>query len=191
MTNYSPPRGVEANHELLKTIISVYSKAQRQTWDYISDNRAVDLERIYQEFVSQSRLPELYENLIELLQRIIDSNQIDSVDLLSRLEFLVETLKANRKSSAWTQVLSWKFGRLLLKNLVMEGLKKAPGMDVVVVAVEKAMSDLDDATGTVEQNVIEKLDAIVGDSRPRIPADPIVLAIADKSAGSVPKITSK
>ncbi len=181
VTNYSPPRGVQANIDLLPKILSTYGKAHSQTWEYIAeDSKAVDLDQLYQECMTNSLLPELYEKLIELLQKIVDSHQIDSLDLLNRLEQLIATLRANRKGSVWSQIWSWQFARQFLKNSIIEGLKKVPGLDIAVQAVEKTIDQLDGATESFQAMGEAKINAMLINERPRIPMNEI-LRLEDKT----------
>jgi hypothetical protein len=96
-------------------------------------------------------LAELYDQLIVLLERIVDSGEIDSINVIARLQQLIATLKKNRQGSFVSTVLSWQFGKTFLTNVVIEGFKSVPVLKQVTTALEKTMDEIDVEVTSIQE----------------------------------------
>ena len=134
-----------ATNNLQKTLISVYSNLNSHQWNFdkTSTIEAYDFDSIFEHFRKESKLPELYDLLIDSLQKIIDSEEIDSIRLTNSINKLIATLKKNKNGSYFSTRSAWDFTVSLLKNYVLEELQKIPVLGSLVKALVKTVTEID------------------------------------------------
>ncbi len=79
--------------------MDLYPRIESQQWDFADSslNAAVDFTAVYTEFYRESRVPELFDELVEELNRIVDSGEVDSLQAIKSLERLIATIKKNAR----------------------------------------------------------------------------------------------
>ena len=167
----------EAGLKILRTIIKHNHEIESQTWDsrdFASDS-AIDFARIYQEYFRQSRVPELFDELVAQLEAIISSGEIDSLDAIKALEKLVATIRKNSRGDFFSTRGAWEFTQVFFKNYALELLERIPGLGEAVKALRKTMSDLDSEFSQVHVEIRSHLTEIVKEDLPMLEYHPIQL----------------
>jgi len=77
------------------TVLAVYPEIENQRWDFAdsSGNAAIDFAAIYQEYYRESRVPDLFDELVAQLEEIVNSGEIDSLQAIKALEKLILTIR--------------------------------------------------------------------------------------------------
>jgi hypothetical protein len=167
----------EAGLQVIQTILSVNSEIEKQTWDFAgsSANVAIDFAAIYQEYYRESRVPELFDELVKQLQEIVDSGEIDSLQAIKALEKLIVTIKRNARGDFFSTRGAWEFTQLFFKNYGLELLENAPGLKHVVKAVRKTMSELDLEFAQVHDQIRKRLTDVSKSDLPILQYKPLAL----------------
>lgn len=141
----SESRHLDAGLQVIQTILAINSEIENQSWDFASSemNVAIDFAAIYQQYYRDSRVPELFEELVAQLQEIVDSGEIDSLQSIRALEKLIVTIRKNYRGDFFSTRGAWEFTQLFFKNYGLELLEDIPGLKHIVKAVRKTMSELD------------------------------------------------
>lgn len=130
------------SYQLMRTVAIQFLPIQSHTWSFAeTDSTAFDFDRLYEQFREQSRVPELFDELIAVLQQILSCPDIDSVKVVKALEKLIETLKRNRKGSYFSVVATWDFAVGLFRNWLWEELCRLPAVGGFLKALRKSLDD--------------------------------------------------
>jgi hypothetical protein len=174
--------------QLLNVILRYHKAIQDQDWAFTQEEaKPLSFDEIFESLKAESRLDELYDFVIKVLEKIIESNEVDSVTLLQHLERLIATLKANQNGTLRSKVWSWTFVRQFMKHYTIGLLKKTPGIGPAVEALEKTMDDLDKETKRIEGAAIETVAKRMTQEREQIEIRELK-GVEDKSNQEPPKI---
>jgi hypothetical protein len=121
----------------------------------------------YEQARNQANVSDLFDAHIQAISTLIDSGAIESVTVLNALIQLVATLKANRNAS-YSAVKQTVFFAKFVQNSVLIGLKKVPGLGILVEAAEKTLKDAEHGVGKLEQEMNAMLMTAVSGNLPRI-----------------------
>jgi hypothetical protein len=154
---YNPDAPHCAN-QLIRSIGDNFAAANGHAWAFdFSGDKPFDFDALYNRYEAESKIPELFDNLVALLDEIVRSGEIDSVKVLRALETIIATLKKNRKGSYLSLVCSWNFARTYLGNVVLEVLTETPGLKTFVKPLVKTLEEMDKAFCTVQTGIQTEL----------------------------------
>jgi len=151
---------------LVEILTRCYLPAMSHQWDFqIVDDGAFDFDGLYERHRAQSKLPQLFDKLIELLERIIASEDLDSRKVERTLKILIATLKRNRQGSFMSMVFSWNFAATFLRRLAWELPKEMPWLRAFSISLRDTIQEItteidgemSDVYGKMEQDAQEKL----------------------------------
>lgn len=145
----------ETAKALLQATLALNDEVVTQRWDMVSesDGGGLDFERLFQEYYEESRVPELFEELLRGLSQIVDSGAVDSLRILRALEKVISTIRQNMRGSYWSTHGAWQFTRRVFENLLWEALESNTVLAVPVRAVRKALEELGDEMNKVDSSV--------------------------------------
>ena len=160
----------KAGLQLLNTIMDLYPRIESQQWDFAdsSSNAAVDFTAVYTEFYRESRVPELFDELVEELNRIVDSGEVDSLQAIKSLERLIATIKRNARGDFFSTRGAWEFAQVFMRNYGWELLESTPGIKQAVKALRKTMTELDLEFNQVHEQIRAKLSTEIVDEIPML-----------------------
>lgn len=167
----------DAGLQVIQTILSLYPDVESQSWDFAdsSSNTAINFAEIYSEYYRESRVPELFDELVGHLEEIIESGEIDSLTTIKALEKLVATIKKNARGDYFSTRGAWEFTQLFFKNYAIEVLDSIPGLKHAVKAVRKTMSELDLEMSQVHDQVRRRLTESAKEDLPMLEYRPLAL----------------
>jgi len=158
----APASNSEVAFALFSTIVQLSPAIEAQKWDFepASSNNAIDFSTIFREAYESSRVPQLLDELIGHIQKIIQSGAVDSLTVLRSLEELISLIRKNRQGDILSTGMLWELTKKFFVNLGLEGLESIPVVKQTVKAIRKTMADLDiemgQLYGGVKQQLIEK-----------------------------------
>ena len=126
-----------------------------------SSDAAFDFDSIFQHYKSQSRLSELFDQIIEILEKIQDSGEVDSVSMMSALGKVIATLKQNKEGSYFSINSAWSFLVSFLKNYMWAELSKIPVLGTAMGALEKTIKDTNEEMFKVHNEVQKEMKTVV------------------------------
>lgn len=160
----------DAGLQLLNIIIQLSPSIASQNWQFADalSSSAIDFAGIYNEYYAQSRVPELFDELVSHMESIIESGDIDSITTIKALERLIATIKRNARGDYFSTRGAWEFTQLFFKNLSIATLESIPGLKQAVKALRKTMSELDLEMTQVHDQVRQRLHTSVTGTMPML-----------------------
>ncbi|QXE89624.1 hypothetical protein KP001_14400 [Geomonas subterranea] len=152
LTNYTS--GQWNGYNLLVSLINL--KSQIESYAFVFENQkevGFDFDAIYEHFKNESRLPELFEEIIRILEEIQSSGAVDSVTMLSALEKVIATIRRGKGGSYLSMISSWNFLMSFLKNYMWGELSKLPVIGTAMEALEKTIKEADEEMERLHQKV--------------------------------------
>ena len=144
--------------QLMQAIGNNCAAATNHQWAFdFSDESPFDFDGLYERFEAESRVPELFDKLVGLLNEIVQSGQIDSIRVLHTLETIIATLKKNRNGSYFGVLGTWNFAGTWLKNIAWGTFLEIPILRVLVKALRETLEELDKEMGKVQMGMQTEL----------------------------------
>jgi hypothetical protein len=138
---------------LVTTIASNFDRAVNHKWAFAhSDDQGFDFDGVFRRHESESQIPELFDKLVELLEKIVRCEELDSRKVIHTLETIIATLKRNRNGSYFSVVCTWNFTATYLKNIAWNTLLEIPLLRIPVKALRETMDQLDKEMEKVHEN---------------------------------------
>lgn len=154
-----------ANNNLLTRLISIQTEMNSHQWKFESNINllAFDFDSIYEKCKKESKLDELFENIISLLQKIIDSGEIDSIKTMAVLEKLIATLKKHEKASYFSINSMYDFLLHLMKNVLWAQLEGLPVIGPITKGLKKTIEEtgveLEDLTAKMKTEMMTRYES--------------------------------
>jgi hypothetical protein len=143
---------------LVQVLTNSYLPATNHEWGFQAvDDGAFDFDGLYEQHRTQSKLPQLFDKLIGLLEKLIASDDLDSRKVEHTLKILIATLKKNRNGSFVGMVFSWNFAITYLRKLCWELPKEIPGLRAFSTALRDTMQEITAEIDSEMSNVHEKM----------------------------------
>ena len=155
--SYKSRRDAQAAGEFIKQLWAVYPSIRPIAADDFTTTE-VDFDALYVQYRDDGSLAILFDRLIDIVGKIIDSNAVESVKALRALEKLLELLRSNRDGSfaatKWT-IFSLRY----LGNFVKECIREVPVLKQGMTAYENTLDEIENEfnkTQTSLQGAIEE-----------------------------------
>lgn len=146
--------GTWNQQHLISHLINNLNLIKNYKWIFeTTSETGFDFDSIFQHYKSQSRLPELFAQIIKILEEIRESGQVDSVSMISALEKVIATLKKNKNGSYFSVHSAWSFLLSFLKNYMWGELSKIPVLGTALEALEKTIQEMDEEMVKVQNEV--------------------------------------
>lgn len=144
--------------EVVNTLLHIHHQIESQKWqlDKPTDT-AIDFAAVYEEYYNDSRVPELFDELVSQLEQLIDSEELDSRKTIKSLQKLIATVRKNAKRDYFSTRGTWEFTQLFFRNLTFEFLESIPGIKHVVKALRKTLKEIDLEMSEVNSQVQKRL----------------------------------
>ncbi|MCW8880581.1 MAG: hypothetical protein OQJ89_08510 [Kangiellaceae bacterium] len=145
--------------QLLQAAMKIYDQAMNHNWTFTNqgNEKKYDFDNVYKKYRDESDLVNLFDSMIDTLNSMISSGEIDSIKATSALNELVSTLRQNRNSSYFSTMTSWEFIKGFTKNYTWEQIKSIPGVKSFKNAFEKTMSDMDMELDKLHQDIADEI----------------------------------
>lgn len=154
--------GAWQQHDLINHLFICLQKIKEHVW--IFDNpseQAFDFDAIFQHYKSESRLSELFSEIITILEQIQSSGEVDSVSMMSALGKVIATLKQNKDGSYFSINSAWSFLVSFLKNYMWAELSKIPVLGTAMEALEKTIKETNEEMFRFHNDVQTRMSEIV------------------------------
>ncbi len=150
----------DANFLLLSTLIEQRTAALTHTWSVREDESEgaiFNFDEIYEKFKKDSKLPNLFDELISTIEKMIDSGEIDSINAINNLQQLLSLVKQNKSGSYFSLMASWEFIGSFTKNLIWEGISNLPVIKPLLKTLEKTLSDMDIELTDMHNKIVKEM----------------------------------
>lgn len=143
----------QSGETLLKTIATRYRSIQ--PIELPSDTTDHSFDKLYDHLRSQGKLPELFGEMMNAIQQMLDSGAIDSATVIEALRKLLRLLKANQNGS-YVAVLQTFKSATFIKTTLIEYLKAIPVIAPIAKGYEKAVQQTGEALDDLDQELRNK-----------------------------------
>lgn len=122
-----------------------------------SSEQAFNFDSIFEHYKSESRLPELFDEIIRILEDIEASEEIDSVTMLNALTKVIATLKKNKDGSFFSMNSAWSFVTSFLKHYFLAEISHIPGLGSALQALQNAVEETNQELSIIKSNVEQEM----------------------------------
>jgi len=151
------PTSDHARGLVIDTYGQHFSAILSHQWNFApAHDIAVDFDAIFEKVKSESRISELFDRVIKILEDIIQTDLIDSRRITATLEKIIASLKKNRKGSFFSMICSWQFLKQFVKNAAWEAASKIPGVNVLSEALRKTLEEFEGEMKNVYERIAKE-----------------------------------
>ncbi len=150
------------NFRLLDKIVSQRNDAIKHQWSFDKPGLEADFnfDHVYEKFKKDRKLTKYFDALLDALEKIINSKEIDSSAVLNGLEQLLLLIKQNKSGSYFAVFATSEFILKFTKNFLWQGLDNLPGVKEAKTAFEETAKemniDIKEMQNVMEIDVNEK-----------------------------------
>jgi hypothetical protein len=141
------------NKNTLPDLYNNIELSYKQKWPF-----SVDFEEIYKHYRSESKLEELFDKLIELLEEIIKNKELKEDIVINGIKKIIELVKYNQGKSYYSDEGLIKFIFIFLKNIAIETIKKIPGMDIILNSLGQTVRDIAAELDNIHKKTASKIE---------------------------------
>lgn len=144
---------------LLQSLIPTLPSLNEHTWN-INDNKssAIDFDGVFELYRKESRLPELFSEIVKILESIKDSGDVDSLSMIEALAKVISTIKKCSSGSYFSVNGAWAFLTSFLNNYLWVELGKIPVLGSAFEALRKTIDETEAEIEKVNSLVKQDLD---------------------------------
>jgi hypothetical protein len=125
-------------------------------------SNSFDFDSIFEKHKAESNLPVLFDDIIEKLQEIYDTNEVDSVKMMRGLEKVIATIKKSKDGSYFSLNSGWQFMLDFLKNYMWQELGNIAFFGPMFKALEQTLNNTNEEMFKVHTAVKEEMERTVG-----------------------------
>lgn len=150
------------NYDLLKNFIPIKAELESHSWVFQERSEtAFDFDSIFAHYKKESRLPELFGQIVKILEEIESSGEIDSVIMLRALGKVIATIKRSKDGSYFSLNSAWEFLLSFLKNYMWGELAKLPILGTALEALEETIKETNEEMFKLHQQVQDEMNRTV------------------------------
>lgn len=143
---------------LIDYIIENISSIKTHGWVFDNPSEtSFDFDSIFEHYRSESRLTELFDEIIKILEEIEASDEVDSLTMITALDKVIATIKKNKAGSYFALNSAWAFLMTFLKNYMWAELSKIPVLGTAMEALEKTIKETNEEMFKVHSQVQEEM----------------------------------
>jgi hypothetical protein len=144
--------------DFLQNFVSFKTSLDNHQWVFdAASEKAFDFDAVYEHYKKESRLPELFDEVIRILQEIHSSGAIDSNSMLSALGKVIATLKKSKGGTYFAFDSAWNFLISFVSNYMWGLLGEIPTLGPALKALDKAITEMTVEMATFREGVTNEL----------------------------------
>ncbi|MCD9550029.1 hypothetical protein GLP21_15480 [Photobacterium carnosum] len=149
----------DANNYLFNNLSPIKNDLMNHTWSITSQPYEADFhfDEMYERFKSESKLPELFDVLINILEKMVASGEIDSLRAIASIKQLLSLIKQNKSGSYFSVMASWEFLGGFIKNTLWESLDSIPVIKQLKKGFEETVAEMDIELDEVHKSIAEEM----------------------------------
>lgn len=148
-----------ANHKHIMQIMTVYDQAMNHEWSFSHTDTEEDysFDKLYKRYQKDSKIHELNDSLVDTLNYMIDSCEIDSVSAINSLNQLILLIEQNTSGSYSSILASHEFISRFMRNSTWMQIRKIPGVKTFKDAFEKTAKEMDTELDKLHKDIVTEL----------------------------------
>lgn len=162
------------SYALLSNLILLKPALEDHRWVFEeSAETSFDFDSIFDRCKKESRLPELFDEIVRQLEEIHKSGAVDSITMLRALGKVISTIKRSKDGSYFSLNGAWEFLLSFLNNYLWGELSKLPVLGAALEALGKTIKETNDEMFLLHMQVKDEMTRVVEEE---------VKVLANKSA---------
>lgn len=162
LSNYAS--GSSAPQDLVRGFLPLKAAIEEHVWSFEQSSEAsFDFDSIFEHYKKESSLPQLFDEIVTLLEEIQNSGAVDSVMMLRALGKLIATIKRSKDGSYFSMNSAWDFLLNFINNYLFAELSKIPVLGTVLEALEKTIRQADAEMCSLHTNLRNELIRVAGE----------------------------
>ncbi len=159
LQNYVTSNGHPSHgNDLIRAIGLHFGAVEDHKWAFeFSDDKGFDFDGVFRKYESESQIPKLFDKIVELLEKIIQCEDLDSRKIIQTLEAIIATLKKNRDGSYFGMMGSWNFVSTYLHNLAWNVFLEIPVLKIFVKPLRDTLDDMNKEMEKLHENMQTEL----------------------------------
>lgn len=172
--------------EIFSRFTRATNAAKSHKWEFgVAQVPGIEFDVVFDEAVKNSRVPELLDRLIDLLEQCVEADELDSKRLDEALRRVIRILKANRRPSYSSAFLTRDFLFSVAGRWVFGELEKLPGIGTLVSAIRETVAEYDRTVNALPEAARPKLESEIATEFPALPAPQADSPTAETSGGAL------
>jgi hypothetical protein len=171
---------------MVEALVQVLPDVRAHTWLETTET-AYDLDALYRRCYEDSQLPKLFDEMVETLEKIIESDALDSRSIVAALNTVLATLRRHEEGSFLSTWASWDFARRYLDNLKWEILETHPKLSPLVKAYRKTRAEMDSEASRVRAEFESEIEAAADTLPLPDPEHPLLLGKGEGRTAITPE----
>lgn len=144
----------QASAEFIRELVYLMPQIKNHEWLLDQTRReGIDFEAIFEHYKASSKLPELFDHIIDLLSRISASDDIDSKSMSDALSNIIATLQRSKTGTYFCFNSAWEFLCAFIQNYAWAEVSKLPVVGPLFEALEKTIKETATAMNTLHADV--------------------------------------
>ena len=161
VTSYADDR--TQSFHLMQYIMDNRVDITQHSWSFDQKSEAFDFDSVFEHYRSESRLPELFDEIVRILEDIHNSGEVDSVNMMTALGKVIATLKKSKDGSYFSVNSAWSFLVSFLQNYMWAELSKLPMLGSAMEALKQTIDQTNDEMFKVHTEVQNEMKRTVED----------------------------
>lgn len=155
--------GMMVPSDFLTNMIGWKWDMDRHSWKFEDTTPiAIDFDAIYERYRGESRLPELFDEVVRVLEEIQASGEVDSITMMNALNKVISTIKKCKGGSYFSINAAWDFLWTFVKNYLWNELGALPGLGTAAAALKSAMESINEEMFSLHSKIEGSINATVG-----------------------------
>jgi len=165
----------------LQAIAILQPRLKSHQWDIaqLEATGHFDFDAVFEKCRKECRITELFDEVIEWLQKIVESDDVDSRRMVQELEQVIATLKKSRTGSYLAQRSAWSFLKTWMHHSKWEYLTKIPLIGPLMKGLHKTLEDGDKRMVELHEAMQAEVEAKIIKDFPMIAYSPIALPVIE------------
>lgn len=140
--------------DLIINFVNIKPLIEKHQWIFDQNtDKSFDFDSIFEHFKNESRLPELFEQIIRILEEIESSGEVDSLTMCRALGKLIATIKKSKDGSYFSLISGWEFLLSFLNNYMWGELSNIPVLGPMFEALSQTIKETNDEMFKVHNQV--------------------------------------
>lgn len=112
-------------------------------WNSGGYKHDLNFDSIYEHYKSQSKLPELFDNLISIIEKIISEEDLELGNISKKLQFLLSVIRSNTNKSYFGDQSILAYLVFFIKEFLLNMASSIPGLKEFIEALISTANKID------------------------------------------------
>ncbi len=146
---------------LLNFIHKSKNEISLHNWKEGGYNLDLNFENIYDYYKSESKLPELFNELIKLLEKIINTEEVELGEAEKKFKFLLSVIQSNMNKSYYGDQSILNYLVFFIKEFLLNLSRSIPGLkeffEAIISTANKIYNEFKETEKNTEKKIREQL----------------------------------